>query len=463
MAVRAVCSVCPRIALAGMIALSPGCLWKTDTLSSTANDSLTLPKRYDASVAPLTEIESGLLALFADDKLRAYVEKALEANPDLKASAARLEEAGFNMRKAYAPMVPALDLTGDASRSKSRVNGNTARNSRYNAGLDVQWEIDVWGRIRAGGRAFARDKDAAAADYAAARESIAAQTMQAYFELIAAESLLDLSQRRLSSFQKTLQLVERRFESGTGDLGDLDLARTDVENTKSQLAGRIDSRDQAARQLAVLTGSYPDANSSAGKWPALGQGIQAGIPSTLLMNRPDIDAAYQRIRAADSRVKVAHSDLYPRFSLTASGGYQSSTLKNFTDADFSVWSIAGNLAAPLIDGGQRRAELGAANARAKEALAQYQSTVLNAFREVENALGSERYLLNQQQATSRALAAAQSAEERVLRNYESGLVEVLALLVTQRRSFATEESLIDIRRLRYKNRVALALALGKGI
>jgi NodT family efflux transporter outer membrane factor (OMF) lipoprotein len=287
--------------------------------------------------------------------------------------------------------------------------------------------------------------------------------MQAYFELIAAESLLDLSQRRLSSFQKTLQLVERRFESGTGDLGDLDLARTDVENTKSQLAGRIDSRDQAARQLAVLTGSYPDANSSAGKWPALGQGIQAGIPSTLLMNRPDIDAAYQRIRAADSRVKVAHSDLYPRFSLTASGGYQSSTLKNFTDADFSVWSIAGNLAAPLIDGGQRRAELGAANARAKEALAQYQSTVLNAFREVENALGSERYLLNQQQATSRALAAAQSAEERVLRNYESGLVEVLALLVTQRRSFATEESLIDIRRLRYKNRVALALALGKGI
>lgn len=463
MAFRVAGSVCPRIVLVGLMLLCPACLFKPDSLSSRANESLPLPKRYDATPTPLTEIQSGLLDLFGDERLRAYVQKALEANPDLKASAARLEEAGFNMRKAYAPMLPALDLSGDASRTKRRINGNTARNSSYFAGLDVQWEIDVWGRIRAGGRAFARDKDAAAADYAAARESIAAQTMQAYFELVAAESLLDLSRRRLSSFQKTLQLVERRFELGTGGLGDLDLARTDVENTQAQLAGRIDSRDQAARQLAVLTGSYPDTSSSAGKWPELGLGIKAGIPSELLMNRPDIDAAYQRIRAADSRVKVAHRDLYPRFSLTASGGYQSSTLKNFTDADFSVWSIAGNLTAPLIDGGQRRAELGAANARAKEALANYQSTVLNAFREVENALGSEKYLLNQQQATSRALAAAQSAEEQVLRNYESGLVEVLALLVTQRRSFATEESLIDIRRLRYKNRVALALALGKGI
>lgn len=463
MALRAVSSWYPCSALVGMMVLCPACLFKPDALSTKANESLPLPKRYDATEAPVTEVESGLLALFSDEKLRAYVKKALEANPDLKASAARLEEAGFNMRKAYAPMLPALGLSGDASRSKTRTNDNIARSSGYAAGLDVQWEIDVWGRIRAGGRAFARDKDAAVADYAAARESIAAQTMQAYFELLAAESLLDLSQRRLSSFQKTLKLVERRFELGTGNLGDLDLARTDVENTRAQLAGRLDTRDRAARQLAALTGSYPDAQASVGQWPALQKGIKAGIPSELLMNRPDIDAAYQRIRAADSRVKVAHRDLYPRFSLTASGGYQSSTLKNFTDADFSVWSIAGNLTAPLIDGGQRRAELGAANARAKEALAKYQSTVLNAFREVENALGSEKYLLNQQQATSRALAAAQSAEERVLRNYESGLVEVLALLVTQRRSFATEESLIDIRRLRYKNRVALALALGKGV
>ncbi|MBT8043936.1 MAG: TolC family protein, partial [Verrucomicrobiae bacterium] len=109
------------------------------------------------------------------------------------------------------------------------------------------------------------------------------------------------------------------------------------------------------------------------------------------------------------------------------------------------------------------AELGAANARAKQALANYQSTVLNAFREVENALGSERNLLSQEQSTRKALTAARSAEARVRRNYETGLVEILSLLETQRRSFTTEEALINIQQLRYKNRVTLALALGKGL
>jgi outer membrane protein TolC len=192
-------------------------------------------------------------------------------------------------------------------------------------------------------------------------------------------------------------------------------------------------------------------------------GVQVGIPSALLMQRPDIDAAYHRIRAADSRVQVAQRDIYPRFSLTASGGGQSSVLKDITDSNFSVWSIAGNLAAPLIDGGSRRAELGAANARAKEAWANYQATVLNAFREVEDGLGSELYLHRQERALGNALAAARSAESRIQRNYETGLVEILTLLDTQRRAFNTEEAFINTRALRYKNRVALALALGKGL
>jgi multidrug efflux system outer membrane protein len=115
----------------------------------------------------------------------------------------------------------------------------------------------------------------------------------------------------------------------------------------------------------------------------------------------------------------------------------------------------------LIDGGRRRAELGAANARAKQALASYRSTVLNAFREVENALGSELYLKQQESSTAKALEAARTAEERTLRNYESGLVEILTVLDTKRRRFAAEESLINLRNLRYQNRVALALALGK--
>ena len=443
--------------------LVAGCVPSPDSLSKNRNTNLSIPKRYDSTQPPVPEVKSGLLALCPDARMRSYVNRALAHNPDLKASAARLEEAGFNIRKAYAPLIPTLSAGGGASRAQSFVGTTTTRGNRYSAALDTQWEIDVWGRIRAGVSASASDRNAARADYASARQSIAAQTMQAYFDLVAAEKLLGLSQRRLSSFQKSYNLVNRRFEAGTGNLGDLDLARTDVENTRAQLAQRKDSRDQAARSLAVLTGAYPTTKSSASSWPSLQRGVQAGIPSTLLMKRPDIDAAYQRIRAADSRVTVAHRDLYPRFSLTASGGNQSSTLRNLADANFNVWSIAGNLTAPLIDGGSRRAELGSANARAKQALANYQSTVLNAFREVENALGSERYLLSQEQSTRKALSAARSAEARIQRNYETGLVEILTLLDTQRRSFSTEESLINTKALRYRNRVTLALALGKGL
>ncbi|MCP5536508.1 MAG: efflux transporter outer membrane subunit [Akkermansiaceae bacterium] len=443
--------------------LVASCVPSPDTVSQNRNADLSIPKRYDATAPPVPEVKSGLLDLFPDAAMRAYVTRALTHNPDLKASAARLEEAGFNIRKAYAPLLPSLSAGSAAARSKSLVGTASSVSSRYSASLDTQWEIDVWGRIRAGVSASASDRNAALADYASARQSIAAQTIQAYFDLVAADRLLGLSQRRLASFQKSYQLVNRRFEAGTGNLGDLDLARTDVENTRAQLAQRKDARDQAARRLAVLTGAYPDARSSASAWPSLQRGVRAGIPSTLLMNRPDIDAAYQRIRAADSRVTVAHRDLYPRFSLTASGGNQSSTLKSLADANFNVWSIAGNLTAPLIDGGSRRAELGAANARAKQALANYQSTVLNAFREVENALGSERYLLSQELSTRKALAAARSAEARIQRNYETGLVEILTLLESQRRSFSTEESLINTQALRYKNRVTLALALGKGL
>jgi len=431
-----------------------------------ANKNLSIPERYDSTQPPVPQVANGLLSLFPDSRMKSYVNRAMQSNPDLRASAARMEEAGFNTRKAYAATLPSL--TGNVGASRSRSAGLGGSNSavttnRYATSLDAQWELDVWGRIRAGVTAAAGDRAAASADYASAKQSIAAQTMQAYFSLVAAEKLLGLSNRRLSSFQKSLDLVNRRFEAGTGNLGDVELARTDVENTRAQVDQRKDSRDQAARSLAALTGAYPDSRARASSWPSLRRSVPAGIPSDVLLNRPDIDAAYQRIRAADSRVKVAHRDLYPRFSLTASAGQQSSTLRNLANSNFSVWSFGGNLAAPILDGGNRRSELGAANARAKQALATYQSTVLNAFQEVENALGSERYLQRQQSSYQNALKAARNAESRIQRNYENGLVEMLTLLDAQRRSFSTEESLINTQALRYQNRVSLALALGKGL
>ncbi|MGJ8655243.1 MAG: efflux transporter outer membrane subunit [Akkermansiaceae bacterium] len=424
-----------------------------------ANQTIAVPSQFDASPQPVPEVASGLKSLFSDSRLNGYVDKALYSNPDLQTSLAKLEEAGFNTRKAYAPGLPSLS----ASAALGRTRSSGSNTGVYSASLDAQWEVDVWGRIRAGVDAASRDQAALAADHEASRQSIAAQTMQAYFSLIASEKLLDLSQRRLVSFEQTVKLVNRRFEAGTGELSDLDLARTDVENTRAQVEERKDSRDQAARQLAALTGSYPSAGASVRSYPSLRRSVPAGVPSSVMLKRPDIHAAYTRILAADSRVTVAHRDLYPSFPLTASAGQSSNVLKSLADTNFSVWSIAGNLTAPIIDGGSRRSELGAANARAKQALTTYRSTVLAAFQEVENALGSEYYLQRQESSYTSALSAARSAEERTQKNYEKGLVEILTFLDAQRRSFTTEESLINTKALRYQNRVSLALALGKGL
>ncbi|MGJ8695644.1 MAG: efflux transporter outer membrane subunit [Verrucomicrobiaceae bacterium] len=426
--------------------------------TQSTNATIPLPKRFDASRPPVPEIATSLKSLFPSSDIAFWINRALARNPDLKASYALLQEAGFNTRRTRAALSPSLSTNAAAGSSDFGI-----QTDRFSATLDAQWELDVWGRIRSGVTATSLDEAAIAADHAAARQSIAAQTAQAYLDLVAASQLVDLNERSLKSFESTYSRVERRFERGLANLGDSDLARTDVENTRAQLAARRDQRDQAARRLATLAGDYPDTGNRAASFPSLSKTIPAGVPSTLLMRRPDIDAAYQRLRAADARITVAHRDLYPSFSLTASGGQQSPTLKNLADSNFSVWSFAANLSAPLFDAGQRQAELGAANSRAQQALSSYHATVLNALREVEDALGSEHYLATRQAATSRALTAARSAEDSVRRNYESGLLELLSLLETQRRSFSTEESLINIRTLRYQNRVSLALALGKAL
>jgi len=444
------------------VCLMSACVTKPESQLVSNAEALVLPKRYDATAYPKLRIVPGLLQLFSDPRLEKWVKLALEHNPDLKLTAARLEEAGFNTRKAYAPSLPSLVLRGEGNRARARVAGNSNISNRYFSGVDVNWELDVWGRISSGISAAAADQEAANADYAAAKQSISAQTMQSYFDLVAADKLLALSNRRLSSFKKSYQLVDRRFSLGTGNLGDSDLAKTDLENTRAQVAQRKDIRDQVSRQLGALTGGYPDrsATKTSFGWPSLRNGVNSGIPSDLLKNRPDVDAAYHRIRAADSKMTVAHRDLFPRFTLTATGGHETSSLSRLINSNTSLWSLTSRITGPIFEGGNRRAELGAANARAKQAYATYQSTVINALREVENALGSERYLLGQETALQNALAAARRAENRIRRNYEAGLGNVLSLLESQRRSFNTEESLINTRALRYKNRVRLALALG---
>lgn len=429
-------------------------------LAPGAADSLKIPARYDGSQPPVLRVATSLAGLFEDSALNATVRRALAQNPDLRGSFARMEEAGFNARKTASALYPSVDANAAAGRSDNALTGERAN---YSASLDARWELDVWGRIRAGVSASSADQAAAVADYENARQSLAAQTMQAWFDLVGAEKRLALGNRRLASFSETKDLVQRRFELGTATFAESELARTDYENARADIRQLEDNRDRAARVLRSLTGDYPDAKPSASSWSSLSRSVPAGVPSDLLISRPDIDAAYQRLRAADSRVTVAHRDLFPSFPLTASAGRSGNVLSDLGRSSFDSWSLLAAMSAPLFDAGRRQAELGAAGKRAEQALASYQSIVLAAFKEVEDALGTERLLREQETARQQALDAARSAESRTRRDYEAGIADLLSLLEAQRRVFTTEDQTISIHRARLQNRVALALALGKGV
>lgn len=440
---------------------SVGCAVLPERQEERVEEALEVPGNYVAEFDEPLQVASTLLEIFDDADLIELVDTALANNPDLLLAMAQMEEIGFNLAKARGDYWPDFSANGSASRS----GGDAIRTTKlYSASLDVSWEIDVWGRIRNSVGAAGFDLAAAEEDFEAARQSLGAQAMQGWFNLIATNKLLDLAERQLESFESTRRLVERRYEVGTSTLADLELAHTDAANARADYEARIDDRDQAARSLQVLLGGYPDQSLDASSsWPSLERSVPAGVPSDLLLVRPDIIAAYESVLAADARVKVAYADLFPSFTLTGSGGRRSDTFSDLGRTTFDIWSLAGGLSAPVFQGGALRAELGAAGKRAEQAYQNYRSVVINAFREVEDALSSESYLKREETERLEALEAARRAEQLTRREYEEGVSDILTLLETQRRVFTTEESTINLHAARLINRVSLALALGKGV
>jgi|GEM_PF-598996 len=446
------------IALTSSILVS---CFKTPELFSKSADTTVTPSQFSSE--PL-EVSLSLQKLFIKDAvLQDYLKNSLSNNADLKISAAALEEAGFYSKIAKTNRLPSIEFSTFSQRSQRLFAGTPFLLNNFGAGFDVSWELDVWGRLKANRKAVKFDEMALSSDYEAAKQSLQAQIMQAYFTLLATEKLVGLAEDQLTNISKTYESLNRAYESGTAELTDLNLAEIDFHNAVSALAATRDTHQQTSKALSLLIGNSPKMLKTSGEWPFISKKIKAGISSDLLKKRPDIQAAYIRLLASDERIKIAHKDLFPSFRLTGSFGRESTVLEQLSESRFSTWSILGNISAPIFASGSLKAELGASQARAKAELANYQKTVLTALQEVDNALGSERFLLKQHEATQLALTAAKKAEKQTLDQYESGLTDLSTLLELQRRTYAIQEDAININLQRYHNRISLALALGKSI
>jgi multidrug efflux system outer membrane protein len=417
------------------------------------------------TAATVEAAPEGWLADFDAPGLADLVTEALAANPDLAAASARLAAARAQARIAGAPRLPEMDLGLTGARTKRAPSGVSAASARpvttYTLDAQVAWEADLWGRLGNAARAAAAEARASEADLRGARLALASEVARAWFALAEAEQQALLADRTVKSFQRTRDVIESRYRSGVATALDLRLARENAATAEANQAQRDRERDAAGRALEILLGRYPSAELvAAPRLPKVARAVPAGLPSSLLTRRPDLVAAALRLDAADSRVSGAHKERLPTLRLTTSGGTASDRLKDLLDWDRVVWSLVGGLTQPLFAGGRISGDIALAQARDKEALADYAGSVLTAFREVETALAAEdRYT---RQAAALEVAASESAEaaDLALERYGQGLVDIVTLLESQRRAFTAESARLRTQRDRLDNRLDLYLALG---
>lgn len=435
-----------------------------------------VPASWSATREGKAGVDSDWVAHMGSPRLTALVREAVANNPDLKIAAARVAQTRTLIKSAAAGAKPKLDLTvtgEDAQRNFVGLpfpgaDGGVLKvgNESYKADFVAEWELDIWGRYRAGTGAAIAATQGAEQDERAARASIAAQTARAWLALIEANEQGDLAGEAIKAFEDTENSLEERFRTGQageqGGLGaQLRLARSDIQAAKAALEQRRELQGQAARALELLLGRYPRGDHHRGdRLPTLTSSPPAGLPSELLLRRPDILAAERRFAAQGMRQKEARRALWPSISLTGSGGTTTSALGNLLSSNFGVWSFGAKLFRPILTGGLVPAEFRKRKAEESEALATLQKTVLKAFGEVENALEAERLLRRREESLAEATRLAAEADSEARANFRQGLGDILTVLVTQQRALQSRSALASARRLRLDNRIALHLALG---
>ena len=441
-------------------AVLPGCFSVPGDTDRSVLSTLSVPEQFAAPQMTDSRIVEGLLDVFRDDTLRRLVDQALSSNIDTRLAARQLEEAGFEARAEVGSVVP--KLTGTLSDSRLHdAKGTTT--SRHTPSLDVSWEIDLWGKLR--DQRSSRDATARASleHYQAVRDSIAAQVMQAWFDVVTADRLARLERLRLDNLKKIVTYQRRTYEVGLGSLDDVAAVERDIAQTRATVTEHIGTRNDAARTLQVLMGAYPGTDVGLDyELPALMAPPRAGIPASLLGERPDLRAAWQEVVAADRSVRVAQKEMLPALRLTGTLGKESATFTKLAGGA-SVWALASSLTVPVFNAAQLENRANAAQKRAEQAWLRYLRSALNAFREVEQALDGETLLAERELRQHEAVSHAEDTANIFTERYKNGLVSILESLGAQNTVFDMRKRLLDIRNSRLKNRVSLALALGQGV
>jgi multidrug efflux system outer membrane protein len=414
-----------------------------------------------------------------DPRLQRLVEIALTNNRDLRVAALNIEAAQAQFRSTRANLFPFLDgtadytaqrLPSDLSSSGANRGGNRSNagiNSRsYSVGVGITaFELDLFGRLRNTSEAAFQSYLSYVETRRSAQISLVAQVAQAYLAVLADQELLKLTRQTLASQEASLNLTRASVQGGAANALTLRQAETSVEQARANLAGYTRHAAQDENALALLLGQPVPRElltSDSLRDNVLLADLPAGLPSQVLLQRPDVLAAERSLLSANANIGAARAAFFPSLALTSSIGTASSSLSNLFSAGSAAWSFAPQLTVPIFAAGANQAGLDLAKVQKNIYVAQYERAIQSAFREVADALAARGTYDNQIQAQQALTAAYADAYRLSELRFRSGVDNYLTTLDAQRELYSAQQSLIVLRQERLNNLVTLYKVLGGG-
>jgi NodT family efflux transporter outer membrane factor (OMF) lipoprotein len=409
--------------------------------------------------------------VFDDPKLNSLEQQLNAANPDLQAAIARFQQARAIARQDVSNEFPTLGLGASATRARSSATGpfsslygnKSVTSNDFLATLNLNWEIDLFGRLRNVANAAKAQAQSTEADAAAVALSLQAELASDYFSLRGDDTTIALLEDTIKVYDRAYELTKNRYQEGISAATDVDQADTQRQSARAQLAGVRRDRAQLEHAIAVLLGVMPSAFSLesaqlAGSVPV----IDSGLPSALLQRRPDVARAERAMAAANAQIGVARAAWFPVFTLTGDAGFQSLSGSQWLKAPSHVWSVGPAATVPLLDFGARSAVNQQARASYDEAVANYRKTTLTAYQEVEDNLAALHHLADEVAADEAASKSAQSAANHSDKRYDAGVADYVEVTTTHTAALQEERDAISARVLQLNAAVALVRATGGG-
>ena len=401
------------------------------------------------------------------DPVLSRLERQVEvSNQNLKAAVAAYYAAREAAGVTRGTLLPSIDLGASQTRSGGGAVSSFAFGGARTAnqfGASGSWDVDLWGKLRRELESANDRAQASAADVAAARLSAQTTLAQDYFELRAAEQQLRLLKTLVKDDQASLQIAQNRVNAGVTTLADVYAARTQLESTQAQEDTALLNRATLEHAIAVLIGRPPaDLSLALGHLAARVPVVPPGLPSRLLLRRPDIAAAERNMASANADIGVAEAAWFPSLTLTAAYDFDSAAISGLIKASNAVWSYGPQIALNLFNGGATIAQTREARATYDEAVATYRQTVLGAFQQVEDDLASLHFLQNQYAEETQAVSDAKRSEALTLNQYKAGVADYASVLTAQTARLNAEITAVNLQSQRLVASAGLIDAVGGG-